>query len=89
MQQKAAALAYDKDKDSSPRIVASGVGQIAKAIVQKASEFDVPLFKNEVLVDSLVHMDVNANVPPELYQAVVEVFVWLQNSEKSTQISRF
>ncbi|PAF45459.1 EscU/YscU/HrcU family type III secretion system export apparatus switch protein [Helicobacter sp. 11S02629-2] len=88
MHKKAAALAYDKDKDSSPRLVASGVGQIAQAIIQKAEEFDVPLFKNEVLVDSLVHMDLNANVPPELYQAVVEVFVWLQNTEKNTQISR-
>lgn len=88
MNKKAAALAYNKDKDMSPRIVASGRGLIADNIISKALEFDIPLFVNEILVDSLIKMEVNANVPHELYEAVVEVFIWLQDRETSSNFSK-
>lgn len=75
---KAAALAYEQYSDIAPRVVASGVGEIAKAIIKKASELDIALFCNEALVNSLVNMQVNENIPEELYSAVIEVFIWLQ-----------
>lgn len=87
MRKKAAALAYEELKDYSPRVVASGYGKIAEAIISKAQEFNVPLFCNAELVDSLVRMDLNSNVPPELYQAVVDVFIWLQNTENNSGMS--
>ncbi|RDU72594.1 flagellar biosynthesis protein FlhB [Helicobacter aurati] len=87
MRKKAAALAYEELKDYAPRIVASGQGRIAEAIIAKAEEFNVPLFCNAELVDSLVKMDINSNVPPELYQAVVDIFIWLQNTENDSTIS--
>lgn len=87
MRKKAAALAYEEHKDHAPKVVASGQGLIAEAIIQKAHEFNIPLFCNAELVDSLVKMDINSNVPPELYQAVVDVFIWLQRTEISSSIS--
>lgn len=87
MRKKAAALAYEQYKDYAPKIVATGQGKIAEAIINKAQEFNIPLFCNAELVDSLVKMDINSNVPPELYQAVVDVFIWLQNTENSSHIS--
>lgn len=87
MRKKAAALAYEEFKDHAPRVVASGQGKIAEAIIAKANEFNVPLFCNVELVDSLIKMEVNSSVPPELYQAVVDVFIWLQNTENSSNIS--
>ena len=88
MRKKAAALAYEEFKDHAPRVVASGQGKIAEAIIAKANEFQIPLFCNAELVDSLVKMEINSNVPPELYQAVVSVFVWLQNTESNSGMSR-
>jgi flagellar biosynthesis protein len=41
----------------------------------------VPLFDNEALVNSLVDIDIDKEIPAELYQAVVEVFVWLMKNE--------
>ncbi|RDU65316.1 flagellar biosynthesis protein FlhB [Helicobacter didelphidarum] len=87
MRKKVAALAYEEYKDYAPKVVASGQGKIAEAIIKKANEYQIPLFCNAELVDSLVKMEVNSNVPPELYQAVVDVFVWLQNTESSSHIS--
>ena len=88
MRKKAAALAYSEYQDHAPRVVASGQGVVAEAIIKRALEFDVPLFCNAELVDSLVKMDINSNVPQELYQAVVDVFIWLQRAEESASLSK-
>ncbi len=88
MNKKAAALAYEEYKDHAPRVVASGKGKIAEAIIAKANEYQIPLFCNAELVDSLVKMEINDNVPQELYQAVVDVFIWLQNVENGSHISK-
>ena len=81
MPQKAAALSYEKDTASAPKVVARGKGETALKIIEKAREFDVPLFANEALVNSLVDIDIDKEIPAELYQAVVEVFVWLMKNE--------
>lgn len=88
MRKKAVALAYEAYKDHAPKVVASGQGIIAEAIIKKANEYNVPLFCNAELVDSLIKMEVNSSVPPELYHAVVEVFIWLQNAENNAHISK-
>lgn len=85
--QKAAALAYNKDVDRAPKVVAKGKGFIAERIIQKAKEFDVPLFQNEMLVDSLLTTELDTEIPPALYQAVLEVFVWLYKSEQKAKLS--
>lgn len=85
--QKAAALAYNKDVDRAPKVVAKGKGFIAEKIIQKAKEFDVPLFQNEMLVDSLLATELDTEIPPALYQAVLEVFVWLYKSEQKAKLS--
>jgi len=55
--------------------------------MEKAKEFDIPIFKNEALANSLIGLEVDENIPPELYKAVVEVFVWLNKVEKKAQLS--
>lgn len=79
---KAAALKYNKENDSAPKVVASGKGEVALKIIQKAKEFDIPLFANEALVNSLVDLKLDQEIPKELYSAVVEVFVWLMKNEE-------
>lgn len=84
---KAAALAYNIRKDNAPKVVASGVGEMARAIIKKAKAFDVPLFCNAALVESLLDVQVDSTIPPELYKSVVEVFMWLQDIESHAQMS--
>jgi len=79
---KAVALQYNQNKNNAPKVIASGKGELAKKIVQKAKEFDIPLFANEALVESLIDLDIDKEIPSELYQAVVEVFVWLAKQDK-------
>lgn len=85
---KAAALRYDPKKDGAPKVVASGRGEVALKIIEKAKEFDIPLFQNEELADMLVKKGAGVEIDPALFQAVAEVFVWLMRSEESAEISR-
>lgn len=84
---KAAALAYNQAIHNAPQIIASGKGAIAQSIISKAQEFDIPLFSNPTLADSLLKFEVNEEVPSELYSALVEVFIWLNECEKKAQLS--
>ncbi len=85
--QKAVALAYEQNKHRAPKILAKGEGLIAQKIIEKAKEYDIPLFQSKALVDSLIHLDLDEEIPPELYKAVVEVFIWLYKTEQKSQIS--
>jgi flagellar biosynthesis protein len=79
---KAVALKYDQEKNNAPKVLASGKGMVAQKIIQKAKEFNVPLFANKELVESLIDLEIDKEIPPQLYQAVVEVFVWLRKQDQ-------
>ncbi len=85
---KAVALKYNEHGSSAPKVVAKGKGEIAKKILQKAEEFDIPIFKNKALAESLLNLDLDEQIPSNLYKAVAEVFVWLMSSEQKAQMSR-
>ena len=78
---KAAALKYDSTEDNAPKVIATGKRELARKIIAKAKEFDVPIFANEALVDSLIDLEIGKEIPAELYRAVVEVFVWLAKQD--------
>lgn len=80
---KVAALAYDKDRDAAPRVVAKGRGLVAEQIIETAKAHQVPLVKDENLVQVLEALDLETQIPPELYQAVAEVlaFVYRLNAK--------
>lgn len=81
---KAAALKY---ADDAPKVTARGSGELANKILENAKKYDVSVFKNEALANSLLNVDVGQQIPPELFAAVAEVFVWLIQSEEKTQLS--
>jgi flagellar biosynthesis protein len=87
MKKKAVALKYDQNQHSAPKVVAKGKGAIAQKILAKAQEFEIPVFQNEALADSLLNLDIDEQIPPNLYKAIAEVFVWLMKSEQKAQIS--
>jgi flagellar biosynthesis protein len=80
---KAVALSYDKDKDAAPKVVAKGRGQVAEKIIKTARAHHVPLVEDENLVQVLEALDLEMQIPPELYHAVAEVlaFVYRLNAK--------
>jgi flagellar biosynthesis protein len=74
---KAVALRYERSKDGAPRVVAKGRGHVADSIVAIAREHNVPLVADRNLVEVLEALDINLEIPPELYRAVAEVLVFV------------
>jgi len=74
---KAAALEYDQAKSMAPRVVAKGKGHIADQIVRVAQENDVPLQEDPNLANVLEAMELETEIPAELYRAVAEVLVFI------------
>ena len=67
----------------APVVVAKGYGVVAESIVQRAREHGLYVHASPELVRLLMHVDLDARVPPELYVALGEVLAWLHQLEKS------
>ncbi|MEO1927785.1 MAG: EscU/YscU/HrcU family type III secretion system export apparatus switch protein [Nautiliaceae bacterium] len=85
---KAVALKYKAYEDNAPKVIAKGKGELAKKIIEKAEIYDVPLFQNEMLAEMLLNVEVGEEIPPKMYKAVVDVFVWLHGLEEKAQLSK-
>jgi flagellar biosynthesis protein len=74
---KAVALKYDRNTHAAPRVTAKGRGHLADRIQQVARESGVPIMTDENLVQVLEALELDLEIPPELYRAVAEVLVFV------------
>lgn len=74
---KAVALKYDVQGSMAPKVVAKGTGIIAGNIVHSAKEHGVPIYQNKTLASMLMAVELDREIPPELYQAVAEVLAYI------------
>ncbi len=79
--QMAVALAYQSG-DAAPKVVASGRGLIAQAIIERAREHGVYVHESEELVSMLMQVELDQHIPPQLYLAVAELLAWLYRLER-------
>ena len=78
---QAYALKYKREYDA-PKVVAGGSNFLAQKIIEKAKENDVPLYKDEKLVKELAAIDIGDSIPPELYEIVAQILVFVSDLEK-------
>lgn len=79
---KAVALKYDKDNHQAPIVAAKGQGYVAEAILQKAVEHGVPVQEDASLVEVLSRLDLDQEIPPELYQLVAEILSFIYRTDR-------
>ncbi|MDE2129288.1 MAG: EscU/YscU/HrcU family type III secretion system export apparatus switch protein [Betaproteobacteria bacterium] len=77
---EAVALRYETEQ-GAPEVVAKGRGLIAEAIVARAREAGVYVHESPQLVQLLMGVDLDAQIPPTLYVAVAELLAWLWRLE--------
>jgi len=75
---RAVALQYGVD-DAAPVVVASGMGYLAERIVDVAQENGVPVYEDDSLATILTQLNLGQEIPEELYQAIVEIYVYFLN----------
>lgn len=70
---RAIALRYDGGAGAVPRVTAKGEGELADTIIKVAREAGVPIEDNPLLAVALSQVELDEDIPPELYTAVAEV----------------
>ncbi|WP_150267609.1 EscU/YscU/HrcU family type III secretion system export apparatus switch protein [Paenibacillus tepidiphilus] len=80
---KAVALKYTPGQSEAPVVVAKGQGAVAEAILQKAKENGVAVQEDAALVEVLSKLDLDQQIPPELYQLVAEILSYVYQSDRS------
>jgi flagellar biosynthesis protein len=82
---KAVALKYDRKKDNAPRVIAKGRGEIAEKIIEVARAHNVPMYEDKNLIQILEALDLETEIPPELYRAVAEVLAFIYRLNNSAK----
>ena len=78
---QAVALSYDPAEDA-PKVIASGRGALAERIIEKAKEAEVPIHRDDKLADTLSRLEIGEMIPPELYEVVAEILVFVDAMDK-------
>lgn len=80
----AVALEYERGTREAPRVIAKGRGEVARRIVEIATEADVHIDANAPLAEALAGVDLDEPIPIELYEAAAEIigFVLRASAQK-------
>lgn len=81
---KAVALQYTAEKDA-PVVTAKGKGVVAEKIIDLAEKNGVPLQEDRSLVEVLSQLDIDQQIPPELYQLVAEVLSFVYRTDQEAR----
>ncbi len=79
------ALRYDIEKDAAPVILAAGRGKMAEDIMDLAEENRIPFYEDKGLADLLLKLEIDTEVPPELFVLVAEVLAFVFKLEQMAE----
>lgn len=81
---KAVALKYDEGEDIAPKVIAKGERKVAENILEKAKEHNIPVYKDKKLASQLSNLEIDDNIPQELYEAVAQVLLFITKIDSET-----
>lgn len=76
------AVALHYEKPGVPRVTAKGRGELAEKILSTAREHGVPIEENGPLAAALAEVELDAEIPEELYRAVAEVLTFILRASR-------
>ncbi|HOB15752.1 MAG TPA: EscU/YscU/HrcU family type III secretion system export apparatus switch protein [Defluviitoga sp.] len=79
---KAVALRYKRGVDNAPKVVAKGMNLIAQRILEIAEKENIPIIKNEKAVEDFYALDLNDEIPPELYEIAAEIIAFVYKLDR-------
>lgn len=78
---QAVALEYDPS-DNAPKVIAMGRGALAERIIEQAKQSDIPVHRDDKLANTLSKLEIGDMIPPELYEVVAEILVFVDSMDK-------
>lgn len=79
---KVVALRYKKGVDNAPKVVAKGMDLIAQRILEIAEKENIPIIKNEKAVEDFYGIDLDDEIPSELYEIAAEIIAFAYKLDK-------
>jgi len=80
----ATAIKYDGEKDIAPRITAKGQGLVAEKIIELAQKHNIPIKNDPGLVEILSRLDIDEQIPTDVYRAVAEILAFVYGLNRSS-----
>jgi flagellar biosynthesis protein len=74
---RAVALRYAPKEDRAPKLVAKGRGYLAEKIIELARQHNIPIREDKNLLQILSRLDLNQEIPPDVYRAVAEILAFV------------
>jgi len=81
----AVAIRYNVEKDKAPLILASGRGAVADEILRIADDNKVPLYEDPDLAKLLSKLQIDTEIPSDLYVLVAEVLFFVYQLDRMAQ----
>ena len=73
------------ERNKAPKLVAKGKGHVAENIMEAARKGQVPVYQNKSLVNMLMALELDKEIPTELYTTVAEVLAYVYRIDKRRQ----
>lgn len=84
-EKKAVALQYTPGMDTAPKVIAKGKGYVAENILAAAQKNVIPVYQNKSLVNLLMALELDKEIPAELYTTVAEVLAYVYRMDKKAK----
>ena len=81
-EKKDVAIKYDMEKNKAPKLVAKGKGHVAENILEAARKGQVPVYHNKSLVNMLMALELDKEIPTELYTTVAEILAYVYRIDR-------
>jgi len=82
------AVALEYDGHGAPRVTAKGRGELAQRIIETAREHDVDIERNAVLAQALSTVELDDQIPEELYRAAAQVIAFVLSLRGEMRLGR-
>ncbi len=86
MEKVAAALGFNPEEDSAPKLLAKGQGYMADKIVEIAQANETAVYKDEKLAQQLQNLELGQSIPEDLYNVVAEVLIFISKMDNSYKL---
>ena len=80
---RAVALRYDQSKHEAPVMLAKGSGVVAEKIIALAKEHDIPLQSDPELMQILMKLEINQEIPENVFHAVAEILAMVYKANRN------
>jgi len=77
------AVALQYDAPDAPKVIAVGRGLIGEKIIATARAHGVPLSENAPLAEALSTLEIDTEIPEQLYTAVAEILAFLLKASRA------